>query len=221
MAAGLGATGALGLLGPGPSAAQGESQAADGVREALSRGVAAAVAALGRPGGFLGDPRVRIPLPGFLADAGKLMRRLGQGDRVDELETAMNRAAERAVPMARQLLVDTVRSISVEDALRLVRGGDTAVTDFFAGKTRVPLTRQLLPVVTQATRDVDLAQRYNALAARLARAGVAGGDLASVEEHVTAKTLDALYLKIGDEERRLRQDPVRTGSALLKQVFGR
>lgn len=197
-----------------------ETDAAGGVREALRRGAEAAVSNLGRADGFLGNKAVRIPLPGYLADAGKLMRTFGQGKRVDELETAMNRAAESAVPAARQLLVDTVRAISVEDALRIVKGGDTSVTAFFQRKTRAPLGEQFLPIVTQATEKVSLADKYNRVAAKAQGVGLIKPEDASIQHYVTRKALDGLYWMIGEEEKKIRKDPVGTGSAILKKVFG-
>ncbi|MDO9091149.1 MAG: DUF4197 domain-containing protein [Rubrivivax sp.] len=202
-------------------AALNEVDAAAGVRAALERGALAAVGLLGRTDGFLGNPRVRIPLPGQLEDAAKLMRRLGQGKKVDELVTAMNRAAEAAVPMAKPLFVSTVKAMSVEDALQVVRGGSTSVTDFFANKTRSPLATKFLPIVTQATEKVSLAARYNAVAGRAAGLGLVKGEDANVQQYVTRKALDGLFLMIGDEEKMIRADPVRTGSAILKKVFGR
>jgi hypothetical protein len=194
--------------------------AAGGVREALRRGAEAAVAKLGRTDGFLGNQQVRIALPGYLDDAAKLMRTFGQGRRVDELITAMNRAAEAAVPQARNLLVDTVRAISVEDALKIVRGGDTSVTDFFQRKTRTPLSAQFLPIVTQATEKVDLADKYNRVAGKAQGMGLVSSDDANIQQYVTRKALDGLYWMIGEEEKKIRQDPVGTGSAILKKVFG-
>ena len=198
-----------------------EADAASAVRTALQRGAEAAVALLGKPDGFLGNPLVRIPLPGALKDAAKLMKALGQGKQVDELVTAMNRAAEAAVPEARTLLVNTVKAISVEDAVKIVRGGDTAVTDFFAGKTRAPLGDKLLPIVTRATEGVGLAGRYNKVAAKAEGMGLVKGDDANVQKYVTARTLDGLYKTIAEEEKKMRADPVATGSAILKKVFGR
>ena len=210
----------LALGAPAWAASLTESSAAAGVRAALERGAIAAVGLLGRTNGFLGNPKVRIPLPGYLNDAASLLRAAGQGARVDALVTAMNRAAEAAVPEARSLLVGAVKQMSVEDARQLVTGGDTAVTRFFADKTRAPLGERFLPIVTRATARVDLASRYNAVAGKAAAFGLVRGDDVSVERYVTARTLDGLYLMIGEEERRIRSDPVGTGSAILKQVFG-
>ncbi len=197
-----------------------DAEASDGLKTALEKGALAAVSLLGRKDGFLGNDKVRIPLPGFLEDASRLLKTFGQGKRVDELLTAMNRAAETAVPMAKDLLVGAVKSMSVTDAKKILTGGDTSVTDFFAGKTRAPLGLQFLPVVTKATEKVDLASKYNRVASKAASMGLVGKDEAKIENYVTGKTLDGLYLMIGEEEKKIRRDPVGTGSAILKKVFG-
>jgi hypothetical protein len=197
-----------------------EGEAAGGVRAALERGASAAVANLGKADGFLGNPKVRIPLPGFLDSAAQLLKATGQGKRIEELITSMNRAAEAAVPTAKPLLVSAVKSMSVDDALNLVRGGNDSATRFFAAKTREPLTAQFLPIVTKATEKVALADRYNAVAGRAASMGLLKGSDTNIQQYVTAKALDGLYLMIGEEEARIRENPVATGSALLKKVFG-
>lgn len=197
-----------------------DRDAASGIRAALERGAVAAVSTLGRTDGFLGNPKVRIALPGFLDEAGKLLKVLGQQARVDELVTAMNRAAEAAVPEARSLLVGAVRSMSVGDAQQILRGGDDSATRFFADRTREPLAARFLPIVSRATQRVALAEKYNALAAKAAGLGLVGRKDANLERYVTGKALDGLYLMIGEEERNIRRDPVGTGSAILKKVFG-
>ena len=198
-----------------------DADAASGIRVALERGAVAAVALLGCPDGFLANPKVRIPLPGYLNDAAKLLRFAGQQQRVDDLVTAMNRAAEAAVPEAKTLLVAAVKSINVGDARRIVSGGDDSVTRFFADKTRAPLGDRFLPIVKRHTERVDLANRFNAVAGQAASYGLVKGDDANIDRYVTRKALDGLYLMIGEEEKKIRSDPVGTGSALLAKVFGR
>ena len=209
------------LLDPLWAAGYNEADAAQAVREAMARGANAAVALLGRNDGFLGNPKVRIPLPGVLADIARMLKATGQQKRVDELITAMNRAAEGAVPQARTLLVNTARSISVDDAIKIVRGGDTSVTNYFAGKTRAPLTEQFLPIISRSTEKVALADKYNAVAGKAAKLGLLKGDEVNLQRYVTVKSLDGLFLMIGEEERSIRRDPVGTGSALLRRVFAR
>lgn len=209
------------LTGSARAAPSSDADAASGVRSALERGAVAAVGLLGRPDGFLGNPKVRISLPGFLNDAAKLLKFTGQQHRVDELVTAMNRAAEAAVPEAKALLVSAVKNIGVGDARRIVSGGEDSVTRFFADKTRVPLGERFLPIVKKQTERVDLAARFNAVAGKASGLGLVKGDDANIERYVTRKALDGLYLMIGDEEKKIRSDPVGTGSALLARVFGK
>lgn len=196
------------------------AEASQGLKAALERGASAAIDVLGKNDGFLGNDQVRIRLPGFLEDAAKLLKSLGQGKRVDELVTSMNRAAETAVPMAKGLLIAAVKSMSVSDARKILVGGDTSVTDFFVEKTREPLGVKFLPVVGKAMEKVGLAEKYNRVAGKAAGLGLVKKEDANIQRYVTGKTLDGLYYMIGEEEKKIRQDPVGTGSAVLKKVFG-
>lgn len=198
----------------------GQRDAAAGIRTALERGAVSAVSLLGRTDGFLGNPKVRIPLPDVLEQAAGVLRMLGQQQRVDSLVTAMNRAAEQAVPEAKDMLVRAARAITVNDAVHIVQGGETSVTDYFAAKTREPLHGRFLPIVTRATQKVDLAEKYDAFAGRAAGVGLIRAEDANLERYVTARALDGLYLMIGEEEKKIRRDPVGTGSAILEKVFG-
>ena len=196
------------------------AEASSGLKTALEKGVLAAIALLGKTDGFLGNPKVRIPLPGYLEDAAKLLKNFGQGMRIDELTTAINRAAEAAVPMGKDLLVGAVRSMNVNDAKNILTGGETSVTSFFAEKTRSPLRIQFLPVVTKATEKIGLAGKYNEFAGKAAGFGLVRKEDANIQQYVTGRTLDGLYLMIGEEEKKIRRDPVGTGSAILQKVFG-
>nr|WP_321353376.1 DUF4197 domain-containing protein [uncultured Methanoregula sp.] len=196
------------------------ADAASGLKAALAQGVQAAVAQLGRPDGFLDNPKVRIGLPGYLDDAAKIMKSMGQGRRIDELVTSINRAAEAAVPLGKDLLVAAVRNMSVTDAKNILTGGDNSVTAFFAEKTRSPLGQRFLPVVNQATEKVGLTQKYNAFAGKAASFGLLKAEDANLAQYVTGRTLDGLYLVIGEEERNIRRDPAGAGSAIVKKVFG-
>jgi len=196
------------------------TEASQGLKAALEKGAVAAVNLLGKTDGFLGNEKVRIHLPGYLEDAAKLLRALGQGARIDELVTAMNRGAEAAVPMAKDLLLGAVRSMNVSDAKNILTGGETSVTAFFADKTRSPLSVKFLPVVSKATAKVGLAEKYNQVAGKAADLGLVKKEDANIQQYVTGKALDGLYLMIGEEEKKIRRDPVGTGSAVLKKVFG-
>jgi hypothetical protein len=197
-----------------------EKEASQGLKAALEKGATVAVGLLGQTDGFLGNEKVRIPLPGFLEDAAKLLRKLGQGKRVDELVTGMNRAAEAAVPQAKELLVSAVSSMNVSDAKNILTGGDTSVTTFFSEKTRSPLFTRFLPIVTQSIEQIGLVEKYNQVAGKAAGFGLVKKDDAKLQDYVTNKTLDGLYTMIAEEERKIRSNPIGAGSALLQKVFG-
>lgn len=197
-----------------------DQEASQGLRAALSQGAQVAVGLLGQSGGFLNNEKVRIGLPGGLDSAAKLMRKLGQGQKVDELITSMNRAAEAAVPMAKDLLTNAVKNMSVQDAKGILTGGDTSVTDFFSAKTREPLSVQFLPVVSKAVEKVGLVEQYNQVAGKASGLSLMKKEDANIQQYVTGKTLDGLYLTIGEQERKLRQDPAGAASAIVKKVFG-
>ncbi|MGA8010553.1 MAG: DUF4197 domain-containing protein [Thiomonas sp.] len=191
-----------------------------GLKAALSRGADIAVKELGRENGFYGNAKWRIPLPPAIEKASSLMRMAGMGAQADQLELAINRAAEAAVPEARTLLVGAVKSMSVQDARGILTGGGEAATDYFKRKTEAPLTQKFLPIVSRATDKVGLAQTYNRFAGQAAQFGLVKADEASIQSYVTQQALDRLYQAIGEEEKAIRTDPVGTGSKLLGKVFG-
>ena len=196
------------------------ADAASGVRAALEKGAEAAVGKLGIADGFLGNPKVKIPLPDGLKQAEKVARVMGQGKQFDDLMVAINRAAESAVPQAKPLLMSAIKSMSVSDAKGILSGGDDSVTRFFRDRTQTQLFDKFLPTVRQTTEKLGLAQQYNALAGKAASFGAIKSEDAKIENYVTNKALAGLFTMIGDEERAIRKDPVGTGSAILRKVFG-
>jgi hypothetical protein len=190
------------------------------LRAALTQGAQAAVGRLGVVDGFLGNPEVKIPLPGKLARGEKLLRTLGLGGQVDELVTAMNRAAEAAVPEARVLLVDAVKQMSVQDATAILTGPEDAATQYFRRATSEKLAARFLPIVQQATAKVGVAKEYNDVAGRAAQLGLVDAKDASLEGYVTQKALDGLFVMMAKEEKAIREDPLGQSSRILKRVFG-
>jgi hypothetical protein len=196
------------------------ADASTGLKVALEKGAMSAINALGASNGFLGNEKVRIQLPGYLQDAANLLRTFGQGAKVDELVTAMNRGAEAAMPMAKDLLLNAVQTMSVQDAKAILSGSNTAATEFFASKTRPALALKFLPAVTQATATVGLADKYNQIAGKATEMGLVKKEDANIEQYVTGKALDGLFLMISEEEKKIRQNPVAYGSNILTKVFG-
>ena len=196
------------------------TDAAAGLKKALDQGITQAVGKLGVPGGFLNDPRVKIPLPPKLAKAEGALRMVGMGGQADELETAMNRAAEAAVPESKVLLKQALKQMSVSDAKRILTGGDDAATQYFKQATYAPLKVKFAPIIDKATARVKLADSYNKVADKGVALGVMKPEDAHIQSYVTEKTLDGLYLMMAEEERAIRKDPMGQASDLLKKVFG-
>lgn len=194
--------------------------ASSGLKEALTQGAGKAVDALGRQDGFLGNAKVRIPLPESVQKVEGVMRGLGMGKQADELLTAMNRAAEAAVPQAKGLLVNSIKQMSVEDAKSILSGGEDSATAYFRRTTSGPLTEQFKPVVRSAMARVKLAEKYEQLAGKAAKFGLVREQDAHLEIYVTQKTLDGLYLMIAEEEKAIRKNPAEAAGRLAKKVFG-
>lgn len=218
--AGVWCLGLVTLPATGWAAAFSSKDATAALRAALDKGAEVAVSQLGAHNGFLNNERVRIGLPSPLDQAAPLLQAMGRGKQLQQLTEAMNHAAEQAVALARPLLSKAIKDMSVQDAVGILQDGDNAVTAYFARKTREPLTAQFQPVVNRSLEKLSVTQRYNDLAGKAQQFGLLKGQGATLQDHVTGKALDALYMVIGEEERKIRQDPVGTGSALLKKVFG-
>ena len=196
------------------------TEASAGLKEALTQGVGKAVSMLGNTDGFLGNKEVKIPLPDSLKKIEKGMKFMGMGKQSDELVLKMNRAAEAAVPEAKALLVDSIKKMSVADAKAILTGPSDAATQYFKKTTSAQMTAKFLPIVQKATEKVQLAETYNKYAEMGSRFGMVKKEDAKIEQYVTNKALDGLYLMIAKEEAAIRQDPVGQASNLLKKVFG-
>lgn len=194
--------------------------ATGGLKDALIQAAGSAVGKLGVTDGFFANPKVKIPLPDSLKKVEKGMRMFGMGKQADELTLRMNRAAEAAVPEAKALLIDSVKKMSVQDAKDILTGGDDAATQYFKKTTSAPLAEKFLPIVKKATEDVQLAQQYNKFAETGARFGLVKKEQANLEQYVTQKALDGLYLMMADEEKAIRKDPLGASTSLIKKVFG-
>ena len=191
-----------------------------GLKAALNSGAAAAVESLGRTDGFWANPKVRIPLPDQLQRLRSALRLIGKAEEVEALELAVNRAAEQAVPQAKTLLTNAVKSMNVDDAKQILRGGDDSVTQFFKSRTAPQLSERFLPIVRQVTQRSGLAQQYNALAGQGAAFGLVKPEQATIERYVTQKALDGLYTMIAEEEKKIRDNPLAAGSDIIRRVFG-
>jgi hypothetical protein len=194
--------------------------ASSGLKAALEKGSVAAVAKLGVENGFLNNDKVKVQLPGVLEQARPLLQMTGRGQQLDDLVVSMNRAAEAAVPMAKPLLLNAVKSMPVIDAKNILTGDDTSVTNFFREKTADQHGVKFLLVVKNVTDRSGLSAQYNSTMGQVLKLGVVPQQKATVEGYVTRRALDGLYTMIGEEEKAIRQDPIGSGSKIIGKVFG-
>jgi hypothetical protein len=196
------------------------TDASAGLKKALDQGINAAVGKLGVTDGFLKNPQVKIDLPPKFAKAESMMRMLGVGDQLDQLVMSMNRAAEAAVPESKVLLKQALKQMSIEDAKRILTGGDDAATQYFKQATYAPLKSKFAPIISRETGKVKLSETYDSAAKKAVALGILKPEDATVQSYVTDKTLDGLFLMMAEEERAIRKDPLGQASSLLKKVFG-
>lgn len=203
---------ASGLLAPSTA------DTVNAIKAALETGVGDAVGSLGKTNGFLGDTRVKIPLPEKMQNIESTLRRFGQDKLADEFVTTLNRAAEEAVTQATPVFTSAIKEMSVQDAVGIMRGGDDAATQYFKRVSTESLRNRFLPVVRKSTSDVGLTNLYKTLTQQLSLFGVniSGTD---IDAYVTEKAVDGLFVYIAEEEAKIRANPIGQTSDLIKRVF--
>jgi hypothetical protein len=193
---------------------------AAGVREALGVATDRAVGLASKPGGFLENPGIHIKLPKTLRKIGNALRAVGMSQQVDELEVGMNRAAERASAEAKPVFVDAIKGMTLQDAVGIVRGGDTAATDYFRGATEEKLRTRFRPTVANSLSKVGARKQYDSVLATYRTLPFAESTNLDLDDYTTKKTLDGLYKLLAEEEKKIRHDPAKRTTSLLRKVFG-
>ncbi len=199
-----------------------DTEITGGLKEALFSGVKFAVNTLGRDNGFLDDARVKIPLPRGLENIEKVLRVAGQGKVVDDFVASMNHAAEKAVPVAIDVFLDSIKQMTFNDVRNILFSGqDDSATQFFRRTSEETLRGKFRPIVEKFTNEVGVTQKYKTMVGKYgAFAGFLGQDVKDLDGYVTQKALDGLFFMVAEEEKKIRKDPIGTGSAILKKVFG-
>jgi hypothetical protein len=203
----------------GGAGASGQSRLVAGLKQALEVGTERTVSQTSRAGGFALDPAIRIGLPDSLDTMAMGLRAIGLGAKIDELELAMNHAAEKASAEATDVFVQGIRRLTISDAQAILAGGDTAATEFFERTTREPLARRFEPIVAEQMQGIRLVEQYDALVDRYAALPFTKPPVLNFESYVTNGALDGLFHVLGNEERRIREDPAARSTELLKEVF--
>lgn len=191
-----------------------------GLKQALEKGVGYAVDGLGKTDGFLDNDKVKIPMPDKLAKLESLLRQLGQDEYADQFVTTMNRAAEQAVPLTRDVLVKGVKDLTVEDAKNIISGPEDAATSYLRKTGGEQLRTAIAPMVKQATEQAGVTRQYKNLFNNLGFMGsFMNPDDYDIDKYVTDKTMDGLFTMIAEQEKMIRENPVERTTDLLKRVF--
>jgi hypothetical protein len=193
---------------------------AGGLREALRMGAEKAASRASAVGGFLDNPKIRIPLPDQLQTAANALKMVGMGSHVAAFEETMNRAAEQASAKALPIFGDAVSKLTFEDVEKIWKGGDRAATDYLERTTRDRLYQEFEPVVHTAAGEVGVTRSYESLIGQPGVASLVAGTDLDLDHYVTEKGLDGLFTLLGEEEQAIRTNPMARTTDLLKKVFG-
>ena len=197
-----------------------EDEIINGLKQALEVGTTNAVTTVSKTDGYFKNPKIRIPLPENVMKAEKLLRTVGFGNQVDEFELSMNRAAERAAPEAKSIFWDAVKQMSFTDARQILDGPDDAATQYFQDKTSDQLQVIFKPITRQAMSEVGVTSSYQSIDDKIKTIPFADRMSFDLDQYVTDKALNGLYLMLAEEEKKIRQDPAARVTNLLKKVFG-
>lgn len=197
------------------------STIASGLKEALSIGTKNAVGSVSKLNGYFGNETIKILLPDKIQKAAELLGKLGYQKQVDEFILSMNHAAEKAAPKAASYFGDSIKGMTIEEARKILSGGNTAATEYFKSKTLTKLYDEFKPSVSESMDQVGVTQKYNAMMGKVPAVPFAKPESVDLNHYVTTKALDGLFYMVGQEEQKIRTNPAAQTTDLLKKVFGK
>jgi len=211
----------LNKLGLGQKNGLSDVKVGDALKEALQIGTENTVSLTGRPDGYFMNEAIKIMMPEKLRTLEKGLRAVGYGPQVDEFVLSMNRAAEKAAPLSKQILLDSIGEMTFDDARKILAGSETAATDYFKEKTKDKLTAAFRPIVDKTMNEVGVTQQYKNLVGRFQAIPFVKSEMFDIDSYVVGKALDGLFKVLGEEERKIRTNPAARVTDLLKEVFGK
>ena len=220
------------LLGPSPAVAQvdkllqglgggtlSDAKIGSGLKEALRVGTEATISLTGKTDGYFANQAIKILLPAQLQTADKGLRMVGYGPQLDEFVLSMNRAAEAAAPGAKKIFGDAIVAMTIQDVRKIWSGGDNAATQYFKSKTSNQLTAAFKPVVDKALNQVGVTRQYKELLGRAQSIPFMRTESLDIDRYVLGKSLDGLFVVLGEQEKQIRTNPAARTTDLLKEVF--
>ncbi len=196
-----------------------QAQLIRAIKDALELGSSRAATSLSATGGYANSSLYRIELPANLQPIASTLRQYGLGGQLDKVEALMNQGAEKAAVEAKAVFIDAVRTMSVTDALGIVRGSSTAATDYFRAQTEASLRQRYLPIIQQNLQQVGFYSQYKQMLGTYKMLPIANKPDLDLEQHVLNAALDGLFKQVAVEEQLIRKDPVGRGSQIIGTVF--
>ena len=206
---------------PGPVSNLDEGTTAKGLRDALAVGTERAVKAVAKTDGYFGNEAIKILLPDKIRTVVDFLGKAGFQDQVDQFILSMNRAAEKAAPKAAGIFADAVRKMTFEDARGILTGGETSATEYFRGKTREKIYGAFKPAVTATMSEAGVTRRYQELMGEFSSLPFMDSSEMDLDHYVTNKAMDGLFHMLGEEEKKIRQNPAARTTEILRKVFGK
>ena len=203
------------------SSALTDTDIAGALKDALTVGSENVVSQLSAPGGFNADPEIHIPLPESLMTVQETMNKFGMGSALNNLELKLNEAAEVATEKAKPLFVDAIKQLTWDDVKNILNGPDDAATQYFKGKMSAPLSAEMKPVVENSLNQVGAIKSYDNVMGKYKSLPLVPDVQADLTQHVLDKGVDGIFYYLALEEGKIRNDPAKRTTELLKKVFGK
>ncbi|MFL6548737.1 MAG: DUF4197 domain-containing protein [Povalibacter sp.] len=207
--------------GGGTAGQTSESTLARAVKESLQLSSTRAADLLSQAGGYQKSAVYRIKLPESVQPVASRLRQFGLGSQIDQIEALMNQGAEHAAVEAKALFISTVQGMTVTDAFGIVRGSNTAATDYFRQHTEAELRQRYEPIIKSNLQQIGFYKQYERLLSAYKQLPLSSKPDLDLEQHVLTQSLNALFTQVGEEEKAIRNDPVGRGSSAIAAVFGR
>ena len=204
-----------------PPASSDDSTIASGLKEALSIGTDNAVKSVSQTDGYFGNQMIKILMPKKIQNVAEVLKKIGYEQQVDDFILSMNRAAEKAAPMAASFFIDAIKEMTFDDAKKILSGGDTSATDFFKDKTHDKLFSAFKPIVSSSMNEVGATRSYKDMMSQYESVPFLPKESVDLDNYVTNKSLDGLFYMVGQEEKKIRTNPAARVTDLLKSVFGK
>jgi len=198
----------------------GSNKNSNAIKEALQLGLLNAIGLASRPDGYFANLLIKILMPEKLKNVERALRLVGAGKMINEFILGMNRAAEKAAPLAKDIFLDALRGMSIQDAVGLLRGGDTAATDFFKLSTSDRLIIAFRPPITESMQSVGAIRSFEKMIERFQKIPFMKTEPVDIEGYVTTKAVDGLFFLVAEEENRIRKNPAARNTQFLRDVFG-